>query len=795
MLNGIIGRNAIRKGLMLLTAFLLVLSSFGQKFTISGYVRDASSGEELIGANVYIKELMKGTTTNHYGFYSITWQAGEYTLESSFIGFQNFVSPIKLNKDIKLNINLKPSSLTTDEVVIRGEKSDKNVQSIEIGTITMPMKTIEALPVLFGETDILKIIQLLPGVQSAGEGNAGFYVRGGGPDQNLILLDGATVYNSSHLLGFFSVFNSDAIKDVKLIKGGMPADYGGRLSSVLDISMKEGNMRDFEVDGGIGLISSRLKIEGPIIPDTSSFIIAGRRTYIDVLTKPFINDTSVFAGSGYYFYDLNAKLNYRLSDKDRLYLSGYYGKDVFSFANKEDDISMSIPWGNATASLRWNHLFSDKLFANTTLIFSDYQFNIGINQSGFNLNLFSGITNYSGTVDFSYFPGANHKLTFGVNATRHIFIPSSISAQGEEANIEIGDALRQYANDFSIYVNDEFDVTSKLKLNVGLRGTLFAQVGPFNRYVKDEYQTTIDTISYSSGETVARYQHLEPRISLRYTLSKSSSLKASYTQNFQYIHLAAISSMVLPTDLWIPSSDLVKPQEGHQYSLGYFRNFLDDEIETSAEVYFKTMDNLIEYRPGSTFATAVGDNADNNLVFGQGWSYGLELFIRRNYGDFTGFIGYTWSKTERQFDEINNGDVFPAKYDRRHDVAATLMYQPFKNWQFAAVFVYGTGSAYTPIIGRYFMQNGTIVTEYGSFNSYRMKAYHRMDISATYLIKTTKFTKSTLNFSVYNLYNRQNPYLIYFGYDGSIAEGAFSAYAKQVTIFPIIPSVAWNFSF
>lgn len=781
--------------LMFILMIFMMNIVWGQKFTISGYVRDAASGEELIGANVYLKDLQKGTTTNHYGYYSITIPAGTYNIESSFIGYLSETTTVQLTKDLKYNFMLKPSSLTTGEVEIRGEKTDKNVQSIEVGTITMPMKTIEALPVLFGETDILKIIQLLPGVQSAGEGNAGFYVRGGGPDQNLILLDGANVYSSSHLLGFFSVFNSDAIKDVKLIKGGMPADYGGRLSSVLDISMKEGNMREFEVDGGIGLISSRLKIEGPIKEDTSSFLIAGRRTYLDVLIRPFINDTSVFSGSGYYFYDLNGKVNYRLSDKDRLYLSGYYGKDVFSFANSEDDISMSIPWGNTTASLRWNHLFSDRLFANTTLIFSDYQFDIGIKQSGFSLNLFSGITNYSGAIDFSYIPGSNHRLTFGTNFTRHTFVPSSISAEGENTDIEIGDALKQFANDYSIYINDEFDLTDRWKFSLGLRGTLFQQVGPFSRYIKDEYQSVTDTIVYAAGEEVARYQHLEPRASVRFAIDKTSSLKASYTINYQYIHLAALSSMVLPTDLWIPSSDRVKPQEGQQFSIGYFRNFLSDEIETSVEAYYKTMDNLIEYRPGSTFATAVGDNADNNLVFGQGWSYGLELFIRKNYGDFTGFIGYTWSKTERQFDEINEGEIFPAKYDRRHDMAATMMYQPFKNWQFAAVFVYGTGSAYTPVIGRYFMQNGTIVTEYGSFNSNRMKAYHRLDVSATYMIRTTRFTKSTLNFSIYNVYNRHNPYLIYFGYDGSIAEGQFSAYAKQVTIFPMIPSIAWNFSF
>ncbi len=779
------------------TLFILLfaVSTFAQKYTVSGYVRDKESGEELIGASVYLKEISKGTATNHYGYYSISYEKGIYTLVVSYIGFDAFEQKIDLTKDVKLNLALKTTQHSTEEVTIYGEKTDKNVMGTQMGTVKMPVKNIKALPVLFGEVDILKSIQLLPGVQSANEGSAGLYVRGGGPDQNLLLLDGATVYNASHLFGFFSVFNADAIKDLELIKGGMPAQYGGRLSSVLDISMKEGNMKKFKVNGGIGLISSRLTVEGPIKKDTSSFIISARRTYVDLLIKPFISDTSEFSGSGYYFYDINAKMNYRFSDKDRLYLSTYFGRDVFSFNSNDDDFKMDIPWGNATASLRWNHLFSDKLFVNTTAIFSDYQFDIGIQQQGFELSLFSGITNYSLNFDFNYYPNINHDIRYGLNYTRHSFVPSSVTADVDDDNIEIGEKLKQYANDVALYFNDDFDLTEKLRISAGVRATLFQQVGPFNRYLKDEDGNFTDTISYAKGDNVVTYKHIEPRISVRYQISKTSSIKASYTQNYQYIHLAAISSLILPTDLWVPSSDLVKPQYGVQYSLGYFKNFFDNKIETSAELYYKTMEHQIEYIPGVSPGDNIGDNPDNNFTFGSGKSYGLELFVKKGYGKFTGFIGYTLSETTRQFDLINMGKTYPAKYDQRHDISVTGTYNLSDKWLLSAVFVYGSGNTFTPILGRYFMDNGTIVTEYGDYNSYRIKPYHRLDLSATYTVKDTDRYKSSFNFSIYNVYNRHNTYIIYFDYEGDVLENNFRTFAKQVTIFPIMPSIAWNFSF
>lgn len=781
-----------------LTIIALIFAAqtvFGQQFTISGYIRDKNSGEELIGANIYFNEIKKGTVSNHFGYYSISYEKGQYTLVVSFLGYETFRKSIHLEQNQKLNILLSPTEVSAAEVTILGEKTDKNVSGTQMGTVKMPVKQIKNLPVLFGEVDILKSIQLLPGVQSANEGSTGLYVRGGGPDQNLILLDGATVYNAAHLFGFFSVFNADAIKDVELIKGGMPAQYGGRLSSVLDISMKEGNMKEYHLDGGIGLIASRLTLEGPIKKDTSSFIISGRRTYIDLLAKPFISDSSMFNGSGYYFYDLNAKINYRFSDKDRLYLSGYFGRDVFNFKNKDSDYSMSIPWGNTTGTLRWNHVFNDKLFLNTTYIYSDYQFDVDIVQDDFELKLFSGITSNNLNFHFSYFPNINHKIHFGADFARNCFVPSSVSVRTDESNIDIGDRLKQYANDIALFFNDDFDLTERVKISAGLRATLFQQVGPFTRYLKDDEGNFSDTITYNKGDKVVQFQHLEPRLSVRYQLSKNSSFKASYTQNYQYLHMASLSSLVMPTDLWVPSSDVVMPQFGVQYSVGYFKNFSDNQYESSVEVYYKSMEHQIEYIPGSTPSDNVGDNADNNFTFGQGESYGIEFFVKKNYGKVSGWIGYTLSETTKQFPEINQGIKFPAKYDRRHDLSIITSYQISDKWSISAVFVFASGNTFTPVLGRYFMDNGTIVTEYGDYNSYRIKDYHRLDLSINYKHISSKKFESGFNFSVYNVYNRHNPYIIYFDYEGDITQGQLQTFAKQVTIFPIMPSISWNFAF
>ncbi len=779
-----------------LILFLLLLNyvSFSQKHTISGYVKDLSSNEDLIGANIVVKELNIGAVTNKYGFYSLTVPKGEYHIEYSFISFKTISKKISLTKNIKINIQMEIDSYVTDEVVVSGERTDENIKSKEMSVITMPVERIKEMPVIFGEVDILKTIQLLPGVQSGGEGSSGFYVRGGGPDQNLILLDEAVVYNASHLMGFISVFNADAINDVKLIKGGMPAEYGGRLSSVLDISMKNGNSKTYHAKGGIGIISSRLTLEGPIVKNKSSFLISGRRTYADLLMKPFAKPGSKMEGFGYYFYDLNFKANYQFSDKDRLYLSGYYGKDVFNIDRKTSGLKLSIPWGNTTASLRWNHLFNEKFFVNTTLVYTDYNFEFNGQQQDFEFKLFSGLRDYNAKIDFNYLGFARHNIKFGTNFTFHTFTPSSMTAKIGDSDYDSGKILKQYANEYAIYLGDNFDLTENLSIYGGLRATYFQQIGPYDRYIKNNNNENIDTLTYKKGEEIVNYKYLEPRLSMRYIINKKSSLKASYTQNYQYVHLANIASASLPTDLWVSSSTIVKPQFSIQYAIGYFRNFLNNNLETSVEVYYKTMDNMIAYKDGAQPSDNASDNPDNNFTFGKGESYGAELFINKKIGDFTGWIGYTWSITDRQFPEINHGYWYPAKYDRRHDLSILASYKFNKKWSVSAVFVFATGNSMTMPVSRYFI-NGQLVTEYGNRNSYRMRDYHRLDLSITLKGKQTKKFKSYWNLSIYNAYNRSNPYFIYFDQEGSLYDGNLRITPYQVSLFPILPSLSWNFEF
>ena len=800
--------------LILVSCFLsLVSDSLAQgtkKHTISGYVKEESTGEYMIGVNVYIKELTRGAATNQYGFYSLTIEEGEYTLATSYIGMQEYTEKLVLNEDKRINISLKSQVLNIKEVVISGEAADKNVKETQMGTFDMPIETIKSLPAFMGEVDVLKVIQLLPGVKNAGEGNTGFYVRGGGPDQNLILLDEAVVYNAAHLFGFFSVFNSDALKNVELIKGGMPANYGGRLASVLDISMKEGNSKKFQVDGGIGIISSRLTIQGPIKKDTASFIISGRRTYADILAKPFVNDTSPAKGSGYYFYDLNAKINYRLSDKDRIFLSGYFGRDVFMFKNNDNGFSAGIEWGNATTSLRWNHLYNDKLFVNTSLIFSDYQFEFSAGQEEFEGKFFSGIRDWNVKIDYNWLPDIRHNIKFGLNYIYHTFTPTSASARSGEVNFDLGKVAKLYAHDAALYIADDFDLTEKLRINAGLRATYFEQIGPFDRYVKNENNVITDTIHYTGAnnsnplmkllvngglnQSVQVYRNIEPRLLMRYTLGKTSSVKASFTMNYQYIHLASYASVSLPTDIWVPSSSLVKPQRGIQYSVGYFRNFFDDVLETSVEVYYKTMKNQVEYKDGALPGDNVLDNPDNNMTFGDGKAYGIELFIKKAKGKFTGWIGYTLARTTRTFPTLNFGEEFEAKYDRRHDVSVIASYDITERLNVSAIFVYSTGNKLTIPVARYIYE-GDLVNDYGARNAYRMPAYHRADLSVTYKGKQRKRFQGSWNLSIYNVYSRQNPFFIYFDADGTLADGSLRVVAKQVSLFPILPSITYNFKF
>lgn len=766
------------------------------KYTISGTVKDARNGETMVGTNVYIDELKKGATTNVYGFYSITVPAGTYTLKVSYLGYDTYEKQVELKADVRLDIPLKAGAIEQQEVVVTGEKQDKNVSESRMSTVELQMAEVKGLPVLAGEVDIIKTLTLMPGVQSGGEGNTGLYVRGGGPDQNLILLDEAVVYNASHLFGFLSVFNADAIKGVELTKGGIPAQYGGRLASVVDITMKDGNDKQFEVEGGIGVVSSRLTVQGPIKKEKASFLLSGRGAYAGLLVPYFIPDDSNFQGTKYGFYDLNAKVNWTINDKNRLFLSGYFGRDVFGFSNKESGFSLNIPWGNATATLRWNHIIGPKMFVNTSLIYSDYDFSFEGGQAEFDLKLFSGIRDFNVKTDINWLPDPRHNVKFGANYIYHIFTPSNAEARTGDTQLDLGAVTRYHGHEAAIYIQDDFDVTDKLRINGGLRASMFAHVGPFDRYVKNEFNQITDTISYGPQDDVAIYPRLEPRLSVRYMVGKHNSIKASYTMNYQYIHLATISSIALPTDTWMPSTDLLPPTEGHQWALGYFHNFFDNKLETSVEGYYKIMSNLVEYKQGVIPGDNIRNNPDQNLTTGSGNSYGAEFFIRKNGKKLTGWIGYTLSWTNRTFAELNYGNTFPATYDRRHDLSVVAMYNISKRVSVSAVFVYATGNAITLPVARYFI-DGAIVNEYSDRNSYRMGDYHRLDLGCTIHPnpKKQKRFKSTWNISIYNVYSRQNPYFYYFDTDVDGTTQQVSIKAKQVSLFPIIPSVTWNFKF
>jgi len=789
----------LRFALLIVSVLLFFIPARAQQhksYTISGYVKDASTGESLLGTVVYILDSAKGTHTNAYGFYSITLPAGNYTMLVSLLSYTKQQFSLTLDKDIRQNVALVPLAVETQEVTITAEREDKNVQSTEMGKITLEVDKIKELPSFMGEVDVLKSIQLLPGVKSAGEGNTGYYVRGGGPDQNLILLDEAPVYNASHLFGFFSVFNADAIQNVTLTKGGMPAYYGGRLSSVLDIQMKEGNNKEMQVEGGLGTVSGRLTVQGPLKKDTASFIVSARRTFVDFfLGEPFIDSESEAAGNNYYFYDVNAKINYKFSDKDRLFLSGYFGRDVFKYKSPDSDFNLKIPWGNATLTTRWNHLFNNRVFMNTSLIFTDYDFSFEGGQDAFELKLFSGITDYNIKSDVTWMPNLKHTLKFGGNYVYHVFVPSNASARSGDVIFDVGKVLKQYAHEAAIYANDEFEVTDKFKVNAGLRYSLFQQVGPFERYIKDPVRgINTDTISYDRLQNVKTYFHIEPRLSLRYILNATSSLKASYVQNYQYIHLASMSTLTLPTDVWVPSSDVVRPQFGTEYSAGYFRNFRNNVYETSVEVYYRDMKNQVEYSEGALPENNVNDNVDNNYTFGNGWSYGAEFFLKKRKGRLNGWVGYTLALTERKFDELNQGKVFYAKYDRRHDVSLVAVFELNKHWTFGATWVYSTGNLVTLPASRYFI-DGKIVYSYGDRNGYRLAPYHRLDLSATLQGKKRKNYESSWNFSIFNVYNRANPYFIYFDDTSDYVTGTLSVQAKQVSLFPILPSITYNFKF
>jgi len=676
---------------------------------------------------------------------------------------------------------------------VYSKRKDANVRNAQMGRVDLSIEQIKNIPAFLGEVDILKTLQLLPGVRNAGEGNSGFYVRGGGPDQNLIMLDDAVVYNTGHLFGFFSIFNSDAIKNTSLIKGGMPAQYGGRLSSVLDIAMKDGNNQKMEGEGGIGLIASRFSLQGPIKKDKASYMISARRTYIDAIVKPFIKKSSSFYGSGYYFYDLNAKVNYRFSNKDRLYLSGYFGRDVFDFNNAKRSFKSNIPWGNSTATLRWNHIFGPKLFSNTTLVYNDYKFKFAAAQDDFEVALSSGIRDGSMKVDFDYYPIPFHKVKFGGLVTYHKFIPNVVSGRQDSIVFTPSNESLKYALEKALYVQDDWDINDKLKINYGLRWSSFTHTGPYVKYVRDADRNKLDSTVYEDFDNIKTYNGLEPRLTLRYTLNATSSLKTSVSRNFQFIHLVSNASSTLPTDLWVPSTLRVTPQISWQYAAGMFKNFKNNEYETSIEVYYKDMQNQIEYKEGYTPGL---NDPEEEFVFGKGWSYGSEFFVNKVQGKLTGWVGYTLSWTWRKFADLNAGEKFPAKYDRRHDLSVVATYAHTPRWRFGTVFVYGTGNA-TSLPERFYLVEGVLTQEYSRINQYRLPSYHRLDISATYTPKPKPGKKLSSNwvFSIYNLYSRKNPYFIYYDQTGSAYNGSLKVEALQVSLFPILPSVTWNFKF
>jgi TonB dependent receptor/CarboxypepD_reg-like domain/TonB-dependent Receptor Plug Domain len=764
------------------------------KYTISGFVRDTLSGETLIGATVAVNGKTKGISSNQYGFYSLTLEEGEYIIACSFIGFLPKLIPLKLDGNKQLNIDLLPKVNLSQEVVVATKKRDANVKNAQMGKFTLPIEQIKTIPAFLGEVDLLKTIQLLPGIRNAGEGSAGLYVRGGGPDQNLILLDDAPVYNTGHLFGFFSIFNSDAIKNVSIIKGGMPAQYGGRLSSVLDVAMKEGNNQKFQTEGGIGLIASRVSIQGPIKKDKASFIVSARRTYIDALTKPFIKKTSQFYGSGYYFYDLNAKVNYRFSEKDRLYLSGYFGRDVFDFVNGRQSLNVNIPWGNATGTLRWNHVFNKRLFGNTTAVYNDYNFAFKAAQNNFEIKLASGIRDVSLKQDFDLYPFTGHKIKFGGIYTFHKFTPSVVSGKQDSVVFKPNNAQIKYAGEAGVYIQDDWEVNDKLKINAGMRYSFFQQVGKYKIYKTDANGNRLDSTVFGRGEPVKTYGGFEPRLTLRYALNDETSIKASYTRNLQYIHLVSNAGTTLPTDIWVPSTYKVKPQISDLYAAGFFKNFKDNTYETSVELYYKNMQNQIEYEEGYTPNTL--EDTENFFTFGKGWSYGAEFFVNKAKGKLTGWIGYTLSWTWRKFAALNFGEKYPAKYDRRNDLSVVATYELNKKWKFSAAFVYGSGNAAT-LPQRFYIIDGTLTQEYSRINQYRLPAYHRLDLSAILTPKRNENRKwkSEWVFSIYNTYSRQNPYFIYFDQEGSPLNGTLKVQGKQVSLFPIIPAVTWNFKF
>lgn len=782
--------------------FLLFFSSMysQEKFTISGTITDSKSNETLIGVNVYFPELKTGTTTNEYGFYSITIPRGTYDVQVSYVSFKTVEENISLEKNAKRNFSLFSSEEQLQEVIITDSRKATNIRKAEMSVNKLSIATIKKMPVVLGEVDVLKSILLLPGVTNAGEGASGFNVRGGGADQNLILLDEATIFTSSHVFGFFSVFNPDAIKDLKLYKGGIPAKYGGRASSVLDIYQKDGSSKGFHMSGGIGLISSRLLAEGPLVKDKGSFLVAGRASYAHL----FLKLSEEQKNNAAYFYDLNTKLSYKLNPNNNLFLSGYFGRDVFSL-----DQSFTNTYGNSTLNLRWNHLFSDKLFSNLSLIYGDYYFGLDLDVVGFKWD--SGIKNYNLKYDFKNYISDKFKLNFGVNSIYYDFNPGTIIPTIPNSGINFSQLDKKYAFEPAIYVDAEHEISKKVSLSYGLRYSLFYRLGKSttNVYANNEpvtfnqdlqiYEkaTPVGTKFYDKNKAIQSYNYLEPRFSVAYELNENQSVKASYNRMVQYLQLVSNTSSPTPLDVWTPSDNFIKPQIADQVALGYFKNFNDDMYSLEAETFYKKVQNRIDYIDG---ADLIANEAIEQIILnGQLRSYGLEFMLRKNEGRFTGWVSYTLSKSEQQTPGrndteigINNGKWYSSAYDKLHNIAVTSSYNLNKKWNFGANFSLQSGQPVSYPTGQYTYED-ILVPSYGLRNGYRLPTYHHLDISATLTPhkNDNRNWKSEWVFSIYNLYNRQNAASINFQQNSDTGNNE----ALRTSIFGIIPAISYNFKF
>lgn len=763
-------------------AILSTLTSSAQeRYTISGTITSQRTGERLINASVRVSGKSIGTISNEYGFFSLSLSKGNYTLEISAIGLEEKAFEVALDKNIKLDVSLTDKEQKLQDVVVTSTAGGRSLSSPQMSVERLNVQDIKNIPVLFGQRDVMKTIQLLPGIKAASEGNSGFFVRGGAADQNLILLDEAPVYNASHLLGFFSTFNSDAMKDITVYKGGMPAQYGGRLSSVLDIKMNDGNNKDYAVSGGAGLISAKLNVEGPIVKDKSSFLVSARRTYADVFLG-LSKDTAINKSS-LYFYDLNTKLNYTLGDKDRLFLSGYFGRDDLGLRNR-----FGINWGNGTGTLRWNHIYSSKLFSNTSLIFSNFNFNINIKNEANDFNIFSQIRDWNIKQEFQLYSNNRNTIRFGINSIYHTIRPGEItsSATSGIANFYL---QRRYSWENAGFISNTWKATDNFNLSYGLRMTAFTIRGKGNFYNLDANGKVTDTLSYTSGQVVKTYLNSEPRVAASYELNNTSSVKASYVRNVQNLHLISNSTTTNPTDKWVASTNIIKPEIADQVSIGYYKNLADNKYELTVEAYYKAMQNQIDYRNGADVYN--NDAIESQLLFGKGRAYGIEWLLRKREGKFSGWLSYTLSKTERKINGISNNNWYNARQDRTHDIAIVGSYRFNKKWTVSANWIYYTGDAVTFPAGKYNINN-RVVFYYTKRNGYRLPDYHRLDLGATMQLRQRKKYSSELAFSVYNAYARENPYTITFRQS---KDDPNKTEAVQTALFKIVPSISYNFKF